>query len=181
MGIKDSGFVWPCTFLSGLKIEDRARLATSYVQCRDWQHDNMDAHTKSLAAVFRGFPELDGIRMLTVDPVLHLGVWLQPSDGDLLSRDHTLFQDRSSQALIQDYSRNTHPRMYTNEPVVIKDCVIDAIELSGSKLRAFEPLRGQRSSTSTHPLSSHQRFGRCVWSSQIMTLTNSTFTFSSIR
>jgi hypothetical protein len=135
MGIKDSGFVWPCTFLSGLKIEDRARLAASYVQCRDWQHDNMDAHTKSLAAVFRGFPELDGIRMLTVDPVLHLGVWLQPSDGDLLSRDHTLFQDRSSQALIQDYSRNTHPRMYTNEPVVIKDCVIDASCLA----RSFAP------------------------------------------
>ncbi|KAF3048996.1 hypothetical protein E8E11_010000 [Didymella keratinophila] len=137
MGINDSGFVWPCTFLSGLKMEDRSRLAASYVKCRDWQHDNMESHTKTLASIFRGLTNLDSIRMLTVDPVFHLGGWLKSGDEDLLSKDHTLFQDHSSEALIQHYRRNTHPRMYTNESAVIKDCIIDAIKLSGLKLRDF--------------------------------------------
>ena len=97
----------------------------------------MEAHTKSLVAVFRVLPKLDSIRILTVDPAFHLGGWLQPGDEDLLSKDHTFFQDRSSEALIQHYNRNTHSRMYTNESAMIKDCIIDAIKLSSLKLRDF--------------------------------------------
>ncbi|KAF3037962.1 hypothetical protein E8E12_006274 [Didymella heteroderae] len=137
MGINDSGFVWPCTFLSGLKMGDRSRLAASYMQCRDWQHDNMETHTKSLASIFRSLPNLDSIRVVTVDPIFHLGGWLKPGDEDLLSKDHFLFQDRSSEALIQHYSRNMHPRLYTNESSVIRDCIIAAIGLSHLKLRDF--------------------------------------------
>jgi hypothetical protein len=137
MGINDSGFVWPCTFLSGLKMEDRSRLASSYMQCRDWQHDNMEAHTERLASIFCSLPNLESMRVLTVDPVFHLGGWLKPGDEDLLSKDHFHFQDRSSEALNQHYNRNMHPRMYTNESSVIRDCIIEAIRLSKLALRDF--------------------------------------------
>lgn len=137
MGINDSGFVWPCTFLSGLKMQDRSRLAAAYMQCRDWQHDNMEAHTKTLASILRALPNLDSIRIATVDPVFHLGGWLKPGDEDLLSRDHFFFQNRSSEALIQHYAPNSHPRMYTNESSVIRDCIIEAFKLSQLTLRDF--------------------------------------------
>jgi hypothetical protein len=44
---------------------------------------------------------IDSIRVLTVDPVFHLEGWLDPVNEDLLSKDHTFVQDRSSEALTQ--------------------------------------------------------------------------------
>ena len=137
MGVNESGFVWPCTFLAGLNMQDRARLAAAYVQCRDWQHDNMEAHTRGLAWIFRALPNLDSIRMLTVDHVFHLGGWLKPGDEDLLHKDHYLYQDRSSEALSQHYQPKLLPRMYNNESSVVRDCIMEAMKLSELTLRDF--------------------------------------------
>jgi hypothetical protein len=136
LGISESGFVWPSNFLSGLHLQDRARLAAAYLACRDWQHDNMESHTQLLASILRAFPNLDSIRMVTVDHVAHLGGWLKPGDEVLLHRDLYLYHDRSTEALRQRPPRSP-PRLYNNESTVVRDCIIKALKLSKSILRDF--------------------------------------------
>lgn len=135
-GINKSGFVWPRTFLSGLHSQDRARLAAAYMACRNWQHDNMESHTKHLASIVRGFPNLDSVRVVTVDHVAHLGGWLKPGDEDLLHRDQVLYHDRSAQALSRG-SPIPPPRLYNNESAVVNDCIMEALKLSKLTIRDF--------------------------------------------
>ncbi|KAF9691949.1 hypothetical protein EKO04_009859 [Ascochyta lentis] len=136
LGINESGFVWPCAFLSGLNIEDRSRLAATYMQCRDWQHDNMKSHTQTLASILRSLPNLDTIRMVISDRVLHLGGWLKPGDEDLFHKDHVLYHDRSAEALRQPRT-GSPPRLYNNESSVIRDCIMEAIKSSNLTIRDF--------------------------------------------
>jgi hypothetical protein len=136
LGINESGFVWPSTFLSGLNLRDRSRLAAAYVQCRDWQHDNMHDNTRGLASILGAFPNLKSIRIVTVDHAVHLGGWLKPDDEDLLHRDHFLYHDRSSDALRQRLP--SYPsRLYNNDSSLVRDCIVEAIKLSKLSLRDF--------------------------------------------
>jgi hypothetical protein len=123
LGINETGFVYPCSFLPGMSLQDRARLATAYVACRDWQHDNMESHTRTLASILRAFPNLDSIRIVTADYVAHLGGWFKPEDENLVPKNHILDKYRT--------------RLYNHESALMRDCIMEALELSRLTLRDF--------------------------------------------
>ena len=94
-GIDESGCVAPPTFLAGLEMQDRARLAAAYTKCSNWQYDFLRTRMRDLASMLGSIPNLDSIRILTFDRPFHLGGWLEPGDEDLLHRDLYLNHDRS--------------------------------------------------------------------------------------
>jgi hypothetical protein len=136
-GIDESGRVTPPTFLAGLEMQDRARLAAAYTTCRNWQYGSLTAHIRNLASILGVIPNLDSIRILSFDrPLLHLGGWLQPGDEDLLHRDIYLIKDRGFQ--IRRRSPFTmDPRMYNNGSGVILECIMEAIKGSKLTIRDF--------------------------------------------
>ena len=132
----DSSYVKPPTFLAGLEIQDRARLAAAYTKCRKWQNDNSKSHTRNLASVLGVIPNLDSIRILIFDHPFHLGGWLEPGDEDLLHRDIYSYHDRSFEA-IRRCSPKVHPRMYNNGLRVVVDWIMEAIKRSKLTIQDF--------------------------------------------
>jgi hypothetical protein len=135
-GIDEAGCVAPPTFLAGLEMQDRARLAAAYTTCRNWQYGSLKAHIRNLASILVVIPNLDSIRILTFDRPLHLGGWLEPGDEDLLHRDIYLNHDSSFEALRYGTFQML-PRMYNNGSRVVLDCIMEAIKRSKLTIRDF--------------------------------------------
>ena len=136
LGIDESGCVVPPTFLAGLEMRDRVRLAAAYTTCREWQYDNAESHIRNLASILGIIPNLDSIRVLTFDRPFHLGGWLEPGDQDLLHRDIYLYHDRSFEALRRVPSQ-IHPRMYNIGSNFVADWIMTAIKRSRLTIRDF--------------------------------------------
>jgi hypothetical protein len=128
-GITGYGLVWPPTFLAGLEVQDRARLAAAYTKCCKWQYDDTKAHIRNLASILRVIPNLDSIRILTFDRPFHLGGWLEPGDEDLLHRDIYLYHDRSFEAMGRCPPK-AHPHVYNNGSRVVVDWIMEAVQRS---------------------------------------------------
>ena len=96
----------------------------------------MQANTRGLASILGAFPNLNSIRIVTVDHAIHLGGWLKPDDEDLLHRDYFLYHNRSPNALRQQPT-SSHPRLYNNDSSLVRDCIVEAIKLSKLSLRDF--------------------------------------------
>ena len=135
-GIDESGCVAPPTFLAGLEMQDRARLAAAYTKCREWQLDFWRTRMSDLASMLGSIPNLDSIRILTFDRPFHLGGWLEPGDEDLLHRDLYLNHDRSFKTLRHD-PFELHQHIYINECCVIVDWIMEAIKRSKLAIRDF--------------------------------------------
>lgn len=127
-GIEDGSFV-PRFFLANLEPHDRLRLATAYTHCREWYRENRDAYSSKLTTIFQGLPNLGGIRILTVDHVLHLGGWLEPGDTDLLHKDDYLCPNPA------------YPHHYScphdSESFDAKNSIMEALKKSQLVLRDF--------------------------------------------
>lgn len=135
-GIDESGCAAPPTFLAGLEMQDRARLAAAYTKCSNWQYDFLRTRMRDLASMLGSIPNLDSIRILTFDRPFHLGGWLEPGDEDLLHRDLYLNHDRSFKALRHD-PFELHQHIYMNEFCIIVDWIMKAIKRSKLAIRDF--------------------------------------------
>jgi len=63
------------------------RLATDFLKYCDWQDGDIKAHRQNLAWIIKGFCDLESIRFLTRDHVVHRRDWLKPGNEHLLQRD----------------------------------------------------------------------------------------------